>query len=230
MLVCADIPELREMLTFLGAECLFIAKNGILPDPVADHADMLCYAADERTGFSYDISLIETLNGRERAYRLPAEPLGGKYPGDVRLNCLRLGKKLIANTKYCSKDVLCDAEKRGMDIIHVNQGYARCSTLAVTDNAVITADDGIAAALERSGVEVLKIRPGHINIPRYEYGFIGGAGARISAGGIDMILFYGDPQTHPDGRRIIDFIDGHGLSVYCSGNHELTDFGSCVEV
>ena len=226
MLVCADIPELREMLTELNAECLFIAKNVILPAPVADHADMLCYAADERTGFSYDISLIETINKQGRAYRLPREPLGGQYPHDVRLNCLRLGKKLIANTKFCSRDILDDAEKRGLVIIHVNQGYARCSTLAVNESAVITADDGIAAALEKAGVEVLRIRQGYIRIPQYEYGFIGGAGARL---GKD-ILFYGDPARHPHGQRIIDFINDRGLGIWCSGNHELIDFGSCVEV
>ena len=37
----------------------------------------------------------------------------------------------------------------------MNQGYSRCSTLAVTENAAITADHGIAAALEHAGVEVL---------------------------------------------------------------------------
>lgn len=226
MLVCADIPELREALSFLGQECVFIAKNTILPEPVANHADMLCFAADEKTGFSYDISLIETLNKQGREYRLPAEPLGGKYPYDVRLNCLRLEKRLVANTKYCSKDIIKEAQSRGFEIIHVNQGYARCSTLAVTENAVITADNGIAAALASVGVEVLKIEPGHISIPEYEYGFIGGAGFRAGS----TVLFYGDPGYHPDGQHIRDFISAHGLEILCSGNHELIDFGSCVEV
>ena len=45
----------------------------------------------------------------------------------------------------------------GYEIINVKQGYAKCSICVVSDNAIITADKGIAKAAIQNRIDVLEI-------------------------------------------------------------------------
>ena len=63
--------------------------------------------------------------------------------------------------------------------ISSRQGYSRCSVCVVSDNAIITADEGICRSAEAHGVDVLKIRPGYIDPPGFDYGFIGGQASKF---------------------------------------------------
>ena len=86
----------------------------------------------------------------------------------------------------------------GLELIPVKQGYAKCSLCIVSENAVITADEGLAYTLCRAGLDVLKIIPGCIRLPGYGYGFIGGCCGKLDAA---TMAFAGDPLTHPDGKK-----------------------------
>ena len=59
-----------------------------------------------------------------------------------------------------------------------------------------------------------------------EYGFIGGASAVLG----DMVLFFGDPLSHPCGADIVRFTEAHGGRIETTGAHELRDLGSCVMI
>ena len=63
--------------------------------------------------------------------------------------------------------------------IHVKQGYTRCSLLPVDDRSFITSDAGIAKTLAEHDTDVLLIHPGHIHLPGFDYGFIGGTGGGL---------------------------------------------------
>ena len=96
--------------------------------------------------------------------------------------------------------------------------------MKINDENVITADVGISRALSEVGINVLLITPGHISLPPYEYGFIGGAS------GVDgkTVYFLGDIMTHPDGKKITEFIENLGMKAVSLDSGELQDMGGIV--
>ena len=74
---------------------------------------------------------------------------------------------------------------------------------------------------------MLKILPGCIRLPGYGYGFIGGCCGKLDAA---TMAFAGDVLTHPDGRKILSFLERHGV---CCRNllpegEKLLDIGSIL--
>ncbi len=193
-----------------------------LPKPVASHADMLLFSHDRllylpEGYFRENSALFSDLN-----YITVKDPLP-EYPYDIILDCLMLGKYLICNEKYTSPELILHYVP-----LNVNQGYARCSTLKLSDSAIITADRTIASAASEIGCEVLVIQSGHIFLEGYNYGFIGGASCVVG----DSVIFFGNLSTHPDADKITDFIVSHGKRVINSSRSDipLTDFGGAVIV
>jgi hypothetical protein len=75
-------------------------------------------------------------------------------------------------------------------------------------------------------MDVLMITPGHILLPGYDTGFIGGASGRIG----DTVIFNGDLSAHPDSDRIIRFIEDRGLKVRWFPEWPLKDIGSIISI
>jgi hypothetical protein len=121
--------------------------------------------------------------------------ISSPYPNDVRLNALILGDNAIVNQLTIGKEILDYIISKNYRIISVKQGYAKCSTVVIDENSIITSDNGIARAAEQAGIEVLKITEGFIRLKDFEYGFIGGACGKISK---NKIAFCGRIQDHPD--------------------------------
>ena len=121
------------------------------------------------------------------------------------------------------------ARRMGLELIPVKQGYAKCSLCIVSENAVITADEGLAYTLCRAGLDVLKIIPGCIRLPGYGYGFIGGCCGKLDAA---TMAFAGDPLTHPDGKKILSFMERHGVKPrnLLGQGEKLIDIGSILPV
>lgn len=149
------------------------------------------------------------------------------YPADSVYNACSTGKYFIHNLKHTSPELLALAGELGLETIHVNQGYARCSILPVDENSVITYDRGVAAACacQAHGPDVLLIRPGHIGLPGYASGFIGGTGGRVG----DTVVFNGNLAAHPDFEIIKEYIESRGLKCFWTTDMPLTDIGSVIE-
>ena len=226
--ICGDYPPVIAALRERNIDYIVVKSSTILPRPVAAHADMLCYYAGNGNMLTYDEDIIEYLSAKGYSCTMPRQSLGARYPHDIALNCLRIHDLLLANTRACAREVIELAEKEGRKIIDVKQGYVRCSTAVISQRAAITADRKIADALEKNGVEVLRICAGGIEIDEYDYGFIGGCCVCVAP---DTIMVAGALSTHADGDRIIDFIKGHGceiITVQTNSENNLFDFGGVV--
>ncbi len=153
------------------------------------------------------------------------QPLGRNYPDNVRLNCLYFGNRLYAKLSAADESVLAFCRERNIELINVRQGYTRCSTLVIAENAVVTADKTIEKALRRSGAEVLLIEAGDIRLEGFSYGFIGGAGFADNG----VTYFFGDITKHPDYGRIEAFCRKHHskIEIVCK-KEPLTDIGGVV--
>ena len=204
-----------------GFETVSLPPFSALSHPVDTHADMLLLSVGD-TIFVHRDYPIE-IKGFDKVVKID-EPMSDKYPNDVLLNIALVGKNAFANTKYASKTVLKYLEEKGFSINHVSQGYAHCSTCIVSENALITADLGIAEAAQKVGVDVLKIGEGNINLPPYNHGFIGGSCGSCG----DKIYFCGSLNYHPDGEKIRRFCALYGKTAIDLFDAPLVDVGGIV--
>ncbi|MGI6722227.1 MAG: DUF6873 family GME fold protein [Anaerovoracaceae bacterium] len=147
-----------------------------------------------------------------------------KYPGDIIYNAACTGRYFIHNLKYTDPLLLAAAEEMGRKLINVKQGYAKCSTLIVDEDSVILSDEGMARELKKHGLDVLLIRRGHIVLPGFRYGFIGGTAGKLGR----EIIFNGDLSMHPDCGRIEEFIMAHGCRPKYFRGLPLMDIGSII--
>ena len=90
--------------------------------------------------------------------------------------------------------------------------------------AVITSDRGIEKALAPYPIDVLLIRPGHVVLPGFPLGFLGGASGLVGR----RVVFHGDLLAHPDFLRIRRFIEERNKEAAWFSGFPLTDIGSIV--
>ena len=207
---------LIEYLQSLGHRIRFMQPVSNVAAPVACHPDMyLCNlgTCDESPVFHGNTKILDS-----------------EYPGDVRYNACCTGRYFIHNLKYTAPELLqfchlmVSGSGKALTAVDVSQGYARCSIVPVTETSIITYDQGITKACRKAGLEVLLIRPGHVLLPGYREGFIGGTCGRIG----NQILFNGDLSAHPDFNAIRTFIKEKGLSCVWFDSYPLTDIGSII--
>lgn len=222
VILSADSPAgLAECLTSQGYDTVSFSAAEIVSPYLSKHPDMfMC-----KMGADDDAPVISYHDDEQNGY--PGfRPLSAEYPGDIAYNAACSGRFLIHNLQYTAPHIIESAEKSGMTMINVRQGYAKCSTVIVDEMSIITYDRGIAKACTAAGMDVLTIRPGHIVLPGFDTGFIGGTSGRAG----DTIYFNGNLSEHPDCKDIIDFIEDRGLSVRFFEEWPLTDIGSVITI
>lgn len=203
--------RLREHLQIMGRDVQLVATEGIVEKALSNHPDMFLCKLGLR-----DDAPVWSATGLE---------LSPGYPKDCAFNAACTGKYFIHNLAYTEPSLLAAAKEMGLVLIDVKQGYAKCSTVIVTENAIITSDEGIAKACEPyEDLEVLLVQPGHVRLEGYNSGFLGGASGRVGR----ELIFNGNLLRHPDFTAILDFVEGHGLTCKWFPEYQLTDIGSIL--
>ena len=198
-----------------------------LPRPVASHPDMLLWSCGNSI-ITYEDYLpiakdvFKTLEDMGYNVLTSSRSPADKYPLDVRLNCATVGKNVICNERFADSLVLQTARKKGLSVLHANQGYAKCSTLTVAENAVITADASIYKASLKAKLDALMITPRHVRLDGYDTGFIGGATGVTD----EAVLFCGDLSLHPDAEAIEEFCLKYKKKPVCLSDDPLYDYGT----
>ncbi len=195
-----------------------------LPEPVSSHPDMLFYPLPDGkilAGKDYYNENREFFSSLSDAFILDEKTPSGKYPFDVRFDCLGINNVLYGMDGYVSELIV----NQYSSFVPVKQGYTRCSVAMLSENCAVTADRGIASALKNNGLDVLVIRPGHIELKGYGCGFIGGAGAFLRDG---VYGFFGDLYSHPDGDMIAEFADAHKIKAVSLSDEPLSDNGGLL--
>ena len=219
VLFCGDIsPKQEETLLSLGYNPVRLPPFSLLDHRVATHPDMLLFPLDDgillhRVYYEEHKSFWKSLLF---SFVLTNEPIGKDYPKDVLFNALPIGNTVYGG-KTVSKQVLSAFSRH----VPVKQGYTRCSSCKV-GNGIITQDKTIFNALKQDGIEALLISSGHIALPGYDTGFIGGASVALSK---ETTAFFGTIEDHPDYERMSDFAKKHGVKLLSLSNEPLTDCG-----
>lgn len=147
------------------------------------------------------------------------------YPSNIAYNVLRVDCFAFHNTKYTDKAILEEYEKTGVKLIHINQGYAKCSACVIDKNTIITSDYKLAKKAELYNIDALLIKSGGIVLEGLNYGFIGGASGLISQ---KELAFTGELKHLEDEKIIIKFLEQKGIDVKILSNKQIVDIGSII--
>lgn len=205
----------RASLIAEGFSLITMPKALGLPSAISSHTDMLFFS-DGKTFITSEeyrktnselFSLLESaLHSVDFLYT--EDKFGSEYPNDAIFNALLIDNRLFIRMESCSSSLLRYAEKKGIKVIPVNQGYPACTVLGF-GNCAITADRGMARVLENEGITVTLIENSDcISLPPYTYGFIGGAAGVYK----NKIYFLGNLDQHPDFELIKGSIKAAGYS------------------
>lgn len=225
-LVSGEYPFLALRLQELGIGAIETFPDPRLPTPVRFHPDMqVCILGNEHLFVLQETDTLKQLKASgidgEETERKP----GSSYPRDVLCNAFVLDGFLVGNMDAVDPRIRNAADEIGLRQLTVRQGYAACSTVLVNRNSAITADPGIASALTRAGIKVLSIRPGFIELPGYDSGFLGGCCGLLAP---DQMAFTGALASHPDGDAIQSFLKAHGVGVLELWDGPLLDVGGIL--
>ena len=196
-----------------------------LSEPVCAHPDMALVRAGnvyiaEPTVYDYyktKLTAVTVLRGETI--------LSCNYPVDIAYNVLISEHKAFANLPYIDAVLKKELLQQGTELIHVNQGYAKCSC-AVAGKCIITADPAIYNAAKTHGFSVLKISPGDVLLEGLDYGFIGGASGFFD----DKLFFFGDITKHRDFGKIKIFLAENEVEWDYIPDYPLTDVGTMIGI
>ena len=193
---------------------------------VAGHADLSVLRTGERElflapylkGTRFEVSV------RDIGYDVifPEITQSKEYPYDADFNIAFLGNNMLCGRKNRLAD--CLSASRGFDRIAISQGYARCSTCIVSENALITADSSIENAARALGYDVLKIHPGFFRLPGFDYGFIGGSSFLLDG----KLYFTGSINYHVDEDSILRFLISHNTAPVFLSSDLAEDIGTAI--
>lgn len=214
-----------EKLKYLNLEIIKIPLNKNLYTAINGHPDIqlnilnnntLIVSKDFDTSFLGDLSKLNIITS--------INTLKEKYPNNIFLNAVTLKDFFIHNLKFTDKKLL-DMVKEKI-LIHVKQGYTKCSCAIVSEKALITSDINIYNTLKKySDLDVLGVTAGDILLPGLNYGFIGGCCGLVSQ---DILAFYGNLKYHSYGNDIKEFLFKHNVKPLYLSDEKLIDRGSIL--
>lgn len=218
-------PEVKSALESMGISVLEVPAHPALDLRMASHADMQIH--DMGQGRIVAVKGANDLikNLERLGFYVEEQELDEKYPNDIALNCFYIGKHLYCKTNNTSEILLNNYHSIGIEVVNVNQGYAKCSVCIVNSNSIITADISIAKAAMLRGTDVLIIQSGEILLDGYDTGFIGGCCGLISQ---DKLAFSGRISQHPDYIQIRNFCARCKVEIIELTNQPLIDIGGII--
>ena len=231
-LVGIDAPnKIKKSITARGFEIFELARDERLPSPIASHADTLMFKLEDkvfvsRAYFKENRTLFAELEKRGCCI-IPCErELGGEYPEDIAFNVATVGRYAFGRFDFVADEIKRELIGRDYELVDVKQGYAKCSTAIISDNAIITADSGIAKNAATLDIDVLRVSAAEdaIELNGYGYGFIGGACALFE----NTLYSCGNIELHPDYEPIKCFCDAHGVSICSLTGGKLYDVGGII--
>lgn len=223
---------LQNGIKSLGINALFMPDNPYVDDRLSGHADLsVLHLGGNRlllAPYLKRSSFSQQLEDRGFDIRFADIEQFALYPNDAQMNVCILGDKVIYNPKTVPDTIVKYLTiENGAIQVSSRQGYSRCSVCVVNDNAIITADEGICRSAKAHEIDVLKIRPGYIDLPGFDYGFIGGASFKLSD---TKLAFTGGLDKHPDAERIIEFASLHNIDIVYITDKPAFDIGGAIPI
>lgn len=226
---CRISSEAEAELNMLGVKLLKMQPHQSLYTAVCSHPDMLLHHIGGETivyAPGTDPALLSTLTSYGFSLLKGASLLSPAYPADTAYNVARVGNRYFHNLKYTDPVLGEQLEKLGVEPVHVEQGYTKCSVFPLDENSIITTDAGIAKTAGKKGLEVLLLEGERsIRLPGLNYGFIGGAGGML---GKSVCCFNGNIEKIACYKDVSAFLSRKNFTLKGLSNGPVTDIGSIL--
>lgn len=225
-LICGTDDE--RIISYFSRKGITVIKNEAntaIDSAVSTHADMAAvHLGGERIiADKKQTGLCEILSSLGMNVILSEGDVSGEYPYDIGLNFAVISGCLLGKLADADSALLRETEE--LERLNVNQGYCKCSTLVVSENAIITDDEGIYRKATENGLRGLLVSKGDILLDGHPYGFIGGASGKISD---NTAVFFGDIKKHRDFNKIAAFLSEQGCTYECTDDGPLRDIGGII--
>ncbi|EQB90191.1 hypothetical protein J2Z44_001745 [Clostridium punense] len=217
--------EEKYNLESLDCTVIVCPPSPLLYEAISGHPDILIHLINNKNVIVHkdiDLNFIQLLKNLNLEVQYSLNSLKEAYPYDIILNAVNLKDYFIHNLKFTDKNLLNNSSKK--KLINVNQGYTKCSTAVIKDDAIITSDNSIYQALKSEPIDVLLLPAGDIILPGLNYGFIGGTCGSID----DKIVFYGTLEKYKYGDMVLDFLKKHQMTPFYLSDTPLIDRGSIL--
>ncbi len=210
-----------------GIECIEIKNYPLLDLPIQSHADM------QMLKLKNDIILLaknldylkEKLEQHSFNAIIIDEDIMINYPNDILLNNVLVDNYCIGKYDVMPKKLIEYCTANNIEIVSIKQGYAKCSVAILNNKAIITSDKNISIVYKQLGFDVLLIPHGDIELPGYNYGFIGGCCGMIDK---NIIAFTGNLNKYKFGQEVLTFLYKHNIEPLYLSNENLIDIGSIL--
>ncbi len=207
-----------------------VPSTSLLYPAVCGHPDMLLHIIDNKNIILHkniDKKFVESLKNLGINIILSNNSLRDKYPKDITLNALNIGNIFMHKLNYTDPNLISLVNHK--KLLNINQGYAKCSTAIVSENAVMTSDMKIGKILKENNIDVLLLPPGDIILPSLDYGFIGGTCGLLDN---NTLAFYGDLDMYKYGNEVLSFLRKHNVEPIFLSKSKLIDRGSifCIDI
>jgi len=224
--VCECEQDITTELEKLNISSLELPPNPFVDKRLSGHADLSLLHIEGNIA-AVSKSCTDILKSKGFEVVVPDGAQSEKYPFDCILNALILKKKVFANTSALDKKISAFLLEKGFEIIHINQGYSKCMTAVINENAVITCDKSVKQAADAHKIDALIIRQGFIRLDGFEYGFIGGCCGLIDR---NILAFSGKIENHPDYVLMRDFALSHSVKLLSLTEEKLKDIGGILPI
>jgi N-dimethylarginine dimethylaminohydrolase len=221
--------DMKCRLIETGVELIEVPNSEKLHSAVSGHPDMQLTHINENILVchpDFPQELVSSLKKRGFEVYFGDTVLRDQYPFDIAYNVAIIGKEAFHNAEYTDQVIKKLLHRHSIRLNHVNQGYTKCSVLPVTPESIITADSTIAKAAMGAGFDVLLIpAQKSIQLPGFDYGFIGG-----TAGFIDKakLVFAGNIGCLESKDVIMRFLKKHGVSWINLSEGGIMDYGGLL--
>ncbi len=227
VILSGEYNYIESELNTLGIKTITTTPSINLPFYERYHTDMQCsYFSKGKINVDNASPLfVKILTNSGLKVFLTKSKIIPKYPYNIALNHIIIGKTFIGNVRYTDKNIIQYCKENNFKIINVNQGYTKCSTAIINENAVITSDNGIYKACINNKIDALKIDFGYISLYGYDYGFIGGCCGKLNK---YTLAFTGKVSEHKNYKEIKSFLHNYNINILELSNKPLIDIGSIV--
>lgn len=232
ILIDKRMPEkMKKSINDMGIETLEIDSHPYLYEAVSCHPDMVLHHVYDNIIVYEPMLNICIINAlKDIGFEMvPGDSrLKPYYPHNIAYNVAAVGKFAFHNLKYTDPVLKQLLEKNNIKLIHVNQGYSKCSVCIVDENSIITSDKGIHKQAVKHGIDSLLIPPQKsIVLKGVDFGFIGGATGKLDKDKLGICGSLINLEAH---EMIENFLKRRGIHIIELENGDVYDVGTIMPI